>query len=809
MAGKKGATRGKGKGKGKVTTNQPAVPDVYQEMLAEALPTQSDIYERPLKRQRTGPKEASKISTTSTKAVDQLIEDEDEVHFEDVLEGGRADPEGGGEPSKLQQTAYRDSDEESEEDNDWGGFDFGKLPEDGGPSGDLELTLTTNLSQTSRKTAPRRRIVSKAEKDTRLEIHRLHLLCLLSYLDRRNGWCNDPEVHHSLKSLLDKKILSDLKPKADLSQFGRTEFLKRGLEKTVRIWRSKFNITRRGMRRALWADDEEDLQNYSMPDDAENVYDKSDFRAAAKKLKGSRDLGAQLYCALLRSAGLDVRLVCSLQPLSFNAGGPSMLKSTRPAPKSPSPEPEISDEETPVDAANFKFGQPPSHLPYAPTRRLGHPNAAAYHMPEMSTRVRIPPRPKPKVIQESPFPVFWVEVLDEAHQKWFPVDPMVTETIAKPRSLEPPMADRENNMSYVIAFEDTGDARDVTIRYAKAYNSKTRKNRVEFTHKGDRWWRKVMQTYSRGYKTDLDQIEDNELAGIEGREPMPKNIADFKDHPVYALERHLKRNEIIVATRESGKVAAGRDPRSPGGKHLENVYRRRDVRVVRSADAWYRLGRDVKMGEQPMKTVPAKRRTDDDVMDEADERPGTNLYTEDQTELYEPPPVVRGRIPKNSFGNIDIYVPSMVPKGGVHIPYEEASRAARLLSIDYADALTGFEFRGRHGTAVLKGVVVASEYREAMLAVIEGFRDERERERERLRAAATLRMWKKFLIGLRIKERVDRYDVEGEEGEDTGVKNGAIGDSESDDSDVYVPDDEGGGGFFPDDDEGGGGFFPE
>lgn len=542
-----------------------------------------------------------------------------------------------------------------------------------------------------------------------------------------------------------------------------------------------------------------------MPDDADTTYDKSDFKAAAKKLKGSRDLGAQLYCALLRSAGLDVRLVCSLQPLSFNAGGPSMPKSARPAPKSPSPEPEISDEETPVDAANFKFGQPPSHLPYAPTRRLGHPNAAAYHMPEMSAPVRIPPRPRPKAIQESPFPVFWVEVLDEAHQKWFPVDPMVTETIAKPRSFEPPMADRENNMSYVIAFEDTGDARDVTIRYAKAYNSKTRKNRVEFTHKGDRWWRKVMRTYSRGYKTDLDQIEDNELAGIEGREPMPKNITDFKDHPVYALERHLKRNEIIVATRESGKVAAGRDPRSPGGKKLENVYRRRDVRIVRSADAWYRLGRDVKMGEQPMKTVPAKRRPDDDAIDEADERPGTNLYTEDQTELYEPPPVVRGCIPKNSFGNIDIYVSSMVPKGGVHIPYEEASRAARLLGIDFADALTGFEFRGRHGTAVLKGVVVASEYHEAMLAIIEGFRNEKERERERLRAVATLRMWKKFLIGLRIKERVDGYDVEGE-----GPDGNTVNDVESDDSDVYVPDDDEGGGFLPDDDDdGGGGFFPE
>ncbi len=45
----------------------------------------------------------------------------------------------------------------------------------------------------------------------------------------------------------------------------------------------------------------------------------TDFRAAAEKLEASRDTGAQLFCALLRSAGVEVRLVCSLQPLPFTA----------------------------------------------------------------------------------------------------------------------------------------------------------------------------------------------------------------------------------------------------------------------------------------------------------------------------------------------------------------------------------------------------------------------------------------------------------------------------------------------------------
>ena len=274
------------------------------------------------------------------------------------------------------------------------------------------------------------------------------------------------------------------------------------------------------------------------------------------------------------------------------------------------------------------------------------------------------PKPKQKRIRESPYPVFWVEVLDEAHQKWMPVNPMDSTSVNKTRDFEPPASDPENNLSYVVAFEEDGAARDVTRRYTKAFNAKTVKNRVEPMEGGERWWRRTMRFYSRGWKSDLDQIEDTELAAAEAREPMPKSVADFKDHPIYALERHLKRNEALVDPKEVGKVAAGRD--ASGGKRLESVYRRRDVKLVKSADGWYRIGREVKIGEQPVKIVAPRKQNDD--LEDGEENAGTALYTESQTELYEAPPVVNGRVPKNPYGNIDVYIPSMIPKGGVHIP---------------------------------------------------------------------------------------------------------------------------------------------
>ena len=98
------------------------------------------------------------------------------------------------------------------------------------------------------------------------------------------------------------------------------------------------------------------------------------------------------------------------------------------------------------------------------------------------------------------FPVFWVEGFSEAYQKWVSVDPLSTSTVGKPHKVEPPLNHPENTMSYVIAFEDDGTAKDVTRRYVKAFNAKTRKLRVEATDGGERWWSKTMRGLRRRRK---------------------------------------------------------------------------------------------------------------------------------------------------------------------------------------------------------------------------------------------------------------------------------------------------------------------
>jgi len=172
----------------------------------------------------------------------------------------------------------------------------------------------------------------------------------------------------------------------------------------------------------------------------------------------------------------------------------------------------------------------------------------------------------------------------------------------------------------------------------------------------------------------------------------------------------------------------------------------------------------------------------------------TGLYSIHQTQVYVPPPVLRGRITKNAFGNLDVYVPSMVPPGGAHVRHPLTQQAARALKIDYADAVTGFKFQGRQGTAIIEGAVIPEEHRAAVQAVIEGLEQEALEEESRARSLTALRLWSRFMKGLRIAERVASYSEKGT-AQDVGGKNisevdfasGAVSASFGDDSDPTMP----------------------
>lgn len=245
-----------------------------------------------------------------------------------------------------------------------------------------------------------------------------------------------------------------LNPNPNDQQFRRSWSFNEGLQKASDMWKKRFRITKKGVSKPRWRDNEAVVEMLSYPPrDGDPPMRRDDFQAASVGLSGSRDLGAQLFCALLRSVGVTCRLVCSLQPLSFT----------------------FQDKQAPVKAAQiiagFIFSEAAARdndREMQVDNRFGGPGPAPARPSPVGGRglrrpgfreplvtAPIPEKPPARLqIWEDPYPVYWIEAWNTATQKWVAVDPLVTSTIGKPSKLEPPMADGENSMCYVVAFEE-------------------------------------------------------------------------------------------------------------------------------------------------------------------------------------------------------------------------------------------------------------------------------------------------------------------------------------------------------------------
>ncbi|KXS13547.1 Rad4-domain-containing protein [Gonapodya prolifera JEL478] len=270
---------------------------------------------------------------------------------------------------------------------------------------------------------------------------------------------------------------------------------------------------------------------------------------------------------------------------------------------------------------------------------------------------------------------------------------------------------------------------------------------------------------------------------------MPTRMDDFRNHPIYALERHLKQTEIIHPLRPVLGQFRG-----------EKIYPRENVKSLKSSDAWWKEGRQVMEGADPLKwvkrrvsTIRARREVeaekmgynisgtrskskgkgkaamryggesdedelgDDGPMDSNAPEPGmVGLYGEWQTSVYIPPPVIDGVVPKNSFGNIDLYKKSMLPNGSRHIRLPGIGQIAKKLGVDYADAVVGFEFSSGRSHPVLDGIVVAEEYTELLtgaVSEVSALEAQVEWDKKSRRAISN---WRKLTRGLAMKEQLKR-----------------------------------------------------
>lgn len=392
-----------------------------------------------------------------------------------------------------------DYDEESEEEDfEWEEVDVigieksleEVLEQATGPRQSPELSITIEETDTSHKESKTRarKPLTAEEKRARLDMHKIHLLCLLFHAYQRNHWCNDEALQHALvKNMrISTKIMQKLFPKDGYTQFQRSRLLKEGLSELAAAWKDGFQFTKIGQFPMKWDFDPAESSEY-----LESFIDLREFRDKASTRSGSPDYAALLFCALLRGLGFETRLVCSLRPLSFS----SSVISSPPRRKVPTIYLMDSEDEEQIKPEE----QSSSPAKRRRIARLGTRNRTK--APARSTE-RSRKRLDSRFISFEPTDIsYWSEVFDESYQTWIAVDAVLLGGVIKnPTSMDAAMRGQNNPRAYVIAFEDDNTARDVTRRYAQAYNAKTRKFRVESTERGLAWYKRALRLFRRRRK---------------------------------------------------------------------------------------------------------------------------------------------------------------------------------------------------------------------------------------------------------------------------------------------------------------------
>lgn len=254
----------------------------------------------------------------------------------------------------------------------------------------------------------------------------------------------------------------------------------------------------------------------------------------------------------------------------------------------------------------------------------------------------------------------------------------------------------------------------------------------------------------KGPTTQRDIKEDREMQQMHLDKPLPTSIGEFKNHPLYALKRHLLKFEGIYPP-EAATVGFIRE---------EAIYPRDCVFTMHSREVWVKQARVVKMHELPYKIVTARPKWDRATNKCIKDIP-LELFGIWQTKEYEPPTAENGVVPRNMYGNVELFKACMLPKKTVHLQLPGLNKVCKKLGVDCAQAVVGFDFNGGFSHPVFDGFVVCEEFLEQVQDAWCREQEEVERKAEEKFEARVYGNWKKLIKGLFIRERLKRkYNFE-------------------------------------------------
>ncbi|XP_058130109.1 DNA repair protein complementing XP-C cells homolog isoform X2 [Anopheles coustani] len=329
----------------------------------------------------------------------------------------------------------------------------------------------------------------------------------------------------------------------------------------------------------------------------------------------------------------------------------------------------------------------------------------------------------------------WIECFLEAEQRWTVVEASLGEVDCMEQVMDliqdPPV--------YVFAFEAVDDVVvDVSERYRWRNEALALRQRVD-----KKWLKKALHRYRPPMGDEAFLLEQLEYRQLKFRAPMPTTIGQFKNHPSYCLPRDLQKFQGIYP------------PDAPplGYINGEPVYARECVHTLHSREVWLRHAKVIRMHELPYKIVKSKLRR---------EQTNLELFGYWQTEDYIPPEPVDGIVPRNAYGNIEIFKDCMLPKGTVHLKQFGLSHICRKLGIDYAVAVVGFGVHAGGNHPVFDGIVICAEHRDRLLAAWEIHQDESAQKKLEKKRQIVLNNWVKLVKGLLVRRKLkNKYNFDG------------------------------------------------
>ena len=598
-------------------------------------------------------------------------------------------------------------------------------------------------------------------KQRRKTIHYLGMISYMMHGFQRNKWLNSKDLLKKLKKMLPESLISTKFKKykraikkfklaptdASLKDEVYANFIYI-VKYLIKWFRLNYKCDSNGLRVLGYLPRKSSAfnnMNDYFPNSSEPIKDLKDLISKAKKFKHNRDTGAQIFTALMRSLGFQSRLVFSLPLLSTK-------KPTKTQPK--------------LDHDKLQRNKDFDLLyPYFWTEVVNPADESEVFIienisffEEAQRFIRLKRFAKSTILKEN--------LSDYCTDVYFPLQNQFNQI----------------SMHYVVAMDNDNLIMDVSPRYMsdisyrwfKKLDIRTDLGKEAMLFQSMLRYLNIGNVYRFTNNMELDTLRQIALLNYN----IPSNFSSMKRSPNLVTKSTLRYNEIIEPnTKPIGTVIIDK-------KFLkEPVFFKNSVLVGKSEQQWKFLGRSIREDQInfPIKSTTAllrrtifkKRICNINILNDTPELNNTKLYTFSQTCPYIKLKVTvlpSGflRVPRNEYGNIEIYKPFMVPDkcvwltlsnienilfdykiGKLSLPFTDM--------VDYVSVVTGFNFTSKNGQAIpVKRGVLVLELQEVLAKKIWLYGKIKWHENEsRENKLCALTNWKEMLKRLRIKSMVE------------------------------------------------------